>query len=51
MGFDSLLQIEPYSLDKEEKEVLLSQRLEELTRLHRENCPAYARILDSLPRF
>ena len=51
MGFDSLLQMEPYSLDKEEKEVLLSQRLEELTRLHRENCPAYARILDSLPRF
>lgn len=51
MGFDSLLQMGPYSLDKEEKEVLLLRRLEELTRLHRENCPAYARILDSLPRF
>ena len=51
MGFDSLLQMGPYSLDKEEKEVLLLRRLEELTRLHRENCPAYARILDSFPRF
>ena len=51
MGFDLLLQMEPYSLDKEEKGDLLFRRLEELTRLHRENCPAYARILDSFPRF
>lgn len=51
MGFDLLLQMEPYSLDKEEKGDLLFRKLEELTRLHRENCPAYARILDSFPRF
>lgn len=47
MGFESLLQIEPYSLDREEKERLLLRRLNELTRLHQDNCPAYARILDS----
>lgn len=47
MEFEELLQIEPYSLEKEEKETLLSRRLSELTRLHRESCPAYARILDS----
>lgn len=49
MEFDSFLQMEPYSLDKEEKEALLLQRLNELTRFHQENCPAYARMLDSLP--
>ena len=47
MEFESLLQLEPYSLTKMEKEALLFQRLEELTQHHRENCPAYARILDS----
>lgn len=50
MEFDALLQIDPYYLEREEKETLLFRRLSELTRLHRENCPAYARILDSLPR-
>lgn len=47
MEFEELLQIEPYSLNSREKERLLSRRLNELTRLHRENCPAYARILNS----
>ena len=49
MEFDSFLQIAPYSLEKREKEELLFRRLNELTRHHRENCPPYARILDSLP--
>ena len=49
MGFESFLQVDPYSLGKTEKEALLFQRLSELTRFHRESCPAYARILDSHP--
>lgn len=47
MEFESFLQMEPYALTKGEKEKLLFQRLRELTWHHRENCPAYARILDS----
>lgn len=48
MAFDEILEFPPYSLGKEEKEKLLTKRLLELTRLHRENCPEYARILDSI---
>lgn len=48
MAFDEILDIPPYSLGKEEKEKLLTKRLLELTRLHRENCPEYARILESI---
>lgn len=48
MEFEPLLQMDPYSLDKGEKEELLTRRLNELTRFHRENCLPYARILDSL---
>lgn len=50
MEFDTFLGVEPYSLRQEEKEALLARRLEELTERHRERCPAYARILDSLPK-
>ena len=48
MTFDELLQIPPYSLGKEEKSALLTQRLTELTELHRTRCPEYRRILDTL---
>lgn len=48
MEFDTFLEAGPYSLGREEKEALLLERLEELTRRHRENCPAYARILDGV---
>lgn len=48
MKFDEIIEIEPYSLCKEEKEKLLTKRLCELTERHRENCPEYARILDSI---
>lgn len=48
MSFETFLQAEPYALPKEEKEALLLERLNELTRRHRENCPAYARILDGV---
>lgn len=48
MSFETFLRTEPYALPKEEKEALLLERLKELTRFHRENCPAYARILDGV---
>lgn len=48
MSFEELLQISPYSLDKAEKEKLLTDRLVELTEYHKQNCPEYADILDTL---
>lgn len=48
MNFEEILQISPYSLDKEKKGEMLTRRLLELTDHHRENCPEYARILDSI---
>lgn len=48
MAFEELLQISPYSLDKTEKEKLLTDRLVELTELHRQNCPEYADILNTV---
>lgn len=48
MTYEELLEISPYSLDKEEKIRLLTKRLVELTKHHRENCPGYAKILESI---
>lgn len=48
MTFDEILQIPPYSLNKEEKGKLLTERLLELTELHNENCEEYHRILESI---
>ena len=48
MTYDELLSISPYSLCKEEKEKMLTDRLVELTELHRRRCPEYARILESI---
>ncbi len=48
MTFEEFLNIPPFSLDEGEKEKLLSDRLIELTKLHRENCPEYKRILESI---
>ena len=48
MIFEKILNIPPYSLDKDEKEKLLTDRLVELTRHHKIKCPEYARILDSI---
>lgn len=45
MLYEELLGISPYSLGKEEKERLLTERLKELTRLHQEKCPEYSKIL------
>lgn len=48
MTFDDLLQIPPYSLDRTEKQRLLTDRLAELTEFHRQNCPEYADILNAI---
>lgn len=48
MNFGELLEIPPFSLNKEQKNELLTRRLKELTHLHQSNCPEYRKILDSL---
>ena len=48
MTFDELLNISPYTLDSEDKERLLTERLKELTLLHQENCPEYRNILQAI---
>lgn len=48
MGYEELLNIEPYSLGKSEKKKLLTERLFELTRNHIDNCKEYACMLDSV---
>ena len=45
MEFEELLQIDPYSLCKIEKERILTERLCELTELHKSRSQEYARIL------
>lgn len=48
MAFEELLQVPPYSLNEEEKEKLLTDRLLELTEFHKKNCPEYADILNTV---
>ena len=48
MTFDEILSIPPYSLGEEEKGKLLTERLIELTRLHRDKCPEYRGMLDAI---
>jgi len=47
MDYSSYLELQPYAQDKEEKKKLLSKRIGELVRLHREKCPEYKRMLDA----
>ena len=47
MTFDRIIDILPYSLGKQEKERLLTERLLELTKKHQDNCPEYASMLQS----
>ncbi len=46
--YSELLERSPYSLDKEEKQKLMTQRLMELTRYHYENCTEYRRMLNAV---
>lgn len=48
MTYDELLEIAPYSLDKEQKKTLLTKRLVELTKHHRSNCKEYDQMLSSI---
>ena len=48
MTFDDILAIDPYSLAKEEKRKLLTDRLLELTSLHNDKCIEYSKILKAI---
>lgn len=48
MTYENLLEIPPYSLDSEEKKKLLTERVRELTKHHRHNCPEYDKMLTSM---
>lgn len=47
MDINEILEIDPYSLNKEEKHRLLNERLHALTRKHYENCAEYRKMMDS----
>ena len=46
MTFDEILDKPPYSLNAEDKEKILTERLLDLTRFHKENCAEYKRMLE-----
>lgn len=48
MTFDEIVNIAPYSLNHEEKQKMLTERLVELTDIHSEKCPEYKAILKSV---
>ena len=45
MDYTEILQLEPYGTGREDKRRLLTDKLTELTALHAEKCPPYARML------
>ena len=48
MDYERLLEVPSFSLDKEKKREVLTDRLNSLTRHHYENCREYRSILDAL---
>lgn len=48
MGLDDFNNIEPYALNMNEKDTLLTKRLKELTLFHYNNCAEYNKVIDSL---
>jgi phenylacetate-coenzyme A ligase PaaK-like adenylate-forming protein len=50
MQVDELVQLDQYSLRHADKQAILTERLQELTLLHRERCEPYRRILSGLAR-
>ncbi len=48
MTFEEIISIPPYSLDAEKKEKLLTERLVELTKHHKEKCPEYRNMLKAI---
>lgn len=47
MTIEKILEIAPYSLNREQKQDLLDEQLGQLSLFHYENCPAYARMCDA----
>lgn len=47
-GYEDILNCPPYGAERKEKTRLLTKRLWELTRLHRNNCSAYRGIIDKV---
>lgn len=48
MDYENILNIKPYSLQKDAKRRLYGEWLTELTNFHRRHCPAYASLLKGL---
>ena len=48
MTFNDIINISPFSLNNTDKEIILTGRLVELTKLHQEKCPEYNRILQAI---
>lgn len=48
LNFEKLLEINPYSLDKNEKGSFLTETLKELTRHHFQSCPQYKGMMNSI---
>ncbi|MCI8466538.1 MAG: acyl-protein synthetase [Lachnospiraceae bacterium] len=46
--YEDLLELEPYSLEKKEKQELFGRRLLYLSKWHYQSCTAYRRIVDAL---
>ncbi|MCI8416929.1 MAG: acyl-protein synthetase [Lachnospiraceae bacterium] len=46
-NYEAMLELEPYSLEKEKKQELLSRRLISLSEQHYETCETYKRIVDA----
>lgn len=48
LDYESILQIPPFSLKHSDKQVLLTEKLKQLTDLHYEKCAEYAKILRAI---
>lgn len=48
LSFDELLEINPYSLDKVQKELFLTESLKKLTQHHIQNCPEYKKMMRAI---
>lgn len=48
INYEECLNVEPYSMDKNEKKDFLTKNLKELTIYHFNNCPEYRKIMNSI---
>lgn len=47
INYDKILTLQPYSLNKEQKEKLLTEKMQQLTAFHYQNCSLYKKMLDA----